>query len=407
MKYAELKSTSGSHMIDDTYENFRLSWVQTARRSPVSVSGVHIEINDKGERVCTMPYLDHANGKTSIWPSGQPWPTMHAYAMSECRPHNFWDFKPRYYIGSPFAGLRVSEGFGGMVVRPMIGFFEGPRYIRKSKNGILVPHIVALASSMPNIVYTLMQCSNGINPRIDTNFPINYRVNLWQRASSVELPIYTRGTFSGNDVGYTEIERVSPYQAEVFGTSILKTKDNEKFNHWTFEQEAKLSTMLFAYGLEDSKIEDVRGEMIIKNEQGETIFNNRYDYMRILKYFPSINTLVLDGESLRNSPKRFSFPGRKIAVVALHPYCCVANGKGGHGYVFNTGFWFPDPSTVEFTSCASLLEGNPDGYNSVHPNFVKMAELINVMILDVTGCTPGWSFEITQGNGDPGVYVIL
>ena len=47
MKYAELKSTSGSHMIDDIYENFRLSWVQTALRSPVSVSGVHIEINDK------------------------------------------------------------------------------------------------------------------------------------------------------------------------------------------------------------------------------------------------------------------------------------------------------------------------------------------------------------------------
>lgn len=406
MKYAELKNVIGSHIIDDTYENFRLSWVQSARRYPVSVSGLHIEINDKGERVCTMPYLDHANKKMSIWPKGQQWPSMYASALDECRPRHFRNFIPRYYIGSPFAGLRVSEGFGGMVVRPTIVFFEGPQYIPRSKaSGILLPHIVAIASAMPNIVYSLTQCANTANPAVGSDFPINYRVNLWQRAASVALPIYNNGTFSGNDVGYTEIEHVPPYQGEVFGASEFRVKDNEKFKHWTFEQEAKLSTMLFAYGLEDSKIEDDRGEMIVKNERGESIFNNRYDYMRILKYLPSVNTLALEGNSLRNAPKRFSFPGRRIAVVASHPYCCVANGKGGYGYVFNTGFWFPDPSTVEFTSCASFLRFNPSGYDYVHPSFVKMAELINVMILDVTGCTPGWRYELKYRNGDPGVYI--
>lgn len=405
MKYAEIRNHEGSQMIDDTYENFRLSWTQSASMPIPGVTGVHIDVNEKGERICTYPYLDHANRYSFLWKGGNTLPPRWFCAESECLPRAFTPFRPGYYIGSPFQDLQVSEGYGNLVVRPTIALLQGPEVMWRSKvSGIQVPHIMALASAMPNIVYTFTQyAKQGFHVR----WPIQYRINLWQRAASVELPIYERGTFSGNNVGYTELELVAPYIAPQ--TSIkcyFKTKDNEKFRYWTFEQEAKLSTMIFAYGLEDSKIEDDRGEMVIKNERGETIFNNRYDYMRILKYFSSINALRLEGDNLRNAPKRFSFPGRRIAVVALHPYCCIANKrKGREGFIFNTGFWFPDPSTVEFTSCASMVGNNFEGYYSAHPNFVKMAELINVMILDVTGCTPGWRYELKYRNGDPGVYI--
>ena len=400
MNYAEIRNNAGSQMIDDTYENFRLSWAQPFISRDMGsgmVTGVHVEVNEKGERVCTYPYLDIANGVSWIWPSGafpqggprfEAWKTMSATLRT---------FGASYYIGSPFIGIQTTEGVGHDLVRPTLLLFGGETSISRSlKSGIMISRIMAIASAMPNIIYTFTQFATKKNFELFNPFPFQYRINLWQRAASVELPIYERGTFAGNDVGYTELERVAPYIAPYTSiTCRFKTKDNEKFKHWTFEQEARFSTMLFVYGLEDSTIKSDYGEMIIKNERGEIIFNNRYDYMRILKYFPSINTLKLEGKNLRNRPQRFSFPGRKIAVAALHPYACIANTrKGRPSYMFNTGFWFPDPSTVEFTSCASMIESNFDGYYSANQSCVNMAELINVMILDVTGCSPGWRAEV-------------
>lgn len=402
MNYAEIRNDAGSLMVDDTYENFRLTWVQSAAALEIGqqlATGVHVEIDKQGNRICTYPYLDIADGVSWIWSNRYGrLPRTFRFEDFGSTPGTIIPFGIAYYIGSPFLGWAMSDGYGHAVVRPTLKLAGGAISIMRSKrSGMMVSHIIAVASAMPNIIYTFTQFATEKNFRL-ARFPFQYRINLWQRAASVELPIYEHGNFAGSNVGYTELELVREYMAP--GTDIkshFKTKDNEKFKHWSFEQEARFATMLFFYGLEDSSIKNDYGEMIIKNERGETIFNNRYDYMRILKYIPSINALRLDGGNLRNAPQRFTFPGKKIAVVALQPYSCIANTrKGRPSYIFNTGFWFPDPSTVEFTSCASMIESNFDGYYSADQSCVNMAELINVMILDVTGCTPGWRTEINS-----------
>ena len=37
--------------------------------------------------------------------------------------------------------------------------------------------------------------------------------------------------------------------------------------------------------------------------------------------------------------------------------------------------------------------GNPDQYPGLSQEFASLASLLGVMILDVTGCTPGWKQE--------------
>ena len=400
MKYAELKNTAGSHLIDDTYENLRLIWTQSTLDRPNPISGIHVEVNDQGERICTLPYLDYANNRTFLWEKDASVPLIRGGYHPEVHPPEpFRMLAPRYYIGSPFEGFQSPVGYGTFLARPtiaLLGRFR--RFTRSNASGQIIPPIFALASAMPNTIYTFTQYARKKDFYL-MEYPCKQYINLWQRAASVTLPIYDRGTFSGTDVGYTELERVAPYPSSMGFNCYFKAKDNEKFQHWTFKQEAQFSTMVYIYGLDESEVKRDRGELIVKNDRGETIFNNRYDYMRILKYLPSINALALNGDNLYNAPKRFSFPGRKIAVAALHPYCCIANRrKGERGYIFNTGFWFPDPSTVEFTSCASLIGTNFEGFYTAHQNFVNMAELVNVMILDVTGCTPGWRLETQYGE---------
>ena len=411
MKYAELKNEAGSYLIDDTYTNWRLISMQSTGTSlrTANVSGIHIEMNANNERVCTYPYLDYANGHSYIWPSTSTAPPA-GYAARSDEDINetaagvvFWTFNPHYYIGTPFIFPTQGTGLGHgtMCVRPTIWLENGPRRLSIAQNsGLSVPHMFAIASAMPNIVYTFTQYRIDTDPR----YKFRYFVNLWQRAASVNLPVYQNARFSGQNVGYSELEQVAPYPAweRTNLKSVFKVKDNEKFQHWTFEQEARFSTMVFTYGIDDDKNIADKGEMIVKNERGEIIFNNRYDSMRILKYLPSINTLTINGNDLGNSPKRFSFPGRKIAVVALQPYCCVTSSPPGadRGYIFNTGFWFPDPSTVEFTTCATLNGTlfNEDAYRTPQPSIIKMAELLNIMILDVTGCTPFWRYETKFGD---------
>ena len=136
------------------------------------------------------------------------------------------------------------------------------------------------------------------------------------------------------------------------------------------------------------------------NERGEVVFNNRYDYMRILDYFPSVNALSFDGAGIYNSPKRHSYPGRKIAVVALSQNACYAAGVGGDERLYNTGFWFPNPSTVEFTTCVTpfVRAQETEQYPGLSQDFASLASLLGVMILDVTGCTPGWKYEAETGK---------
>ena len=404
MKYAEVKNEADAYMINDTYINYRLTWVQNANALYGDPSGIHIDVSETGERVCTLPYLDYANHKSFLWPESESQPIVPVDILGGNEPpYPFFRFYPHYYVGSPFIFPIVGEHYGGACVRPTIWLEYGPRHLLKEKNTGIVAHpMYAIASAMPNIVYTFTQyTAQGVS---STQWPIRYFVNLWQRSASVTLPVYKDSVFSGWDVGYTDMEQVEPYPAWP-GTglkSTFKVVDNEKFKYWTFEQEARLSTMVFAYGLENSSEISDRGEMIVKNATGKTIFNNRYDYMRILRYIPSINALAIDGKNLYNAPKRFSFPGRKIAVVALHPYCCMTGSPPGadRGVVFNTGFWFPDPSTVEFTTCATLCGSifTDEAYQTPAPSIIKMAELLNVMILDVTGCTPGWRYEAETGQ---------
>lgn len=232
---------------------------------------------------------------------------------------------------------------------------------------------------MPNIVYTFVTVSSWGKKKT--------LINFWQRRSSLSQSLFYGKTFQGNNVGYTEFENRKP-------------KDNGNFKAETFQEEAETAPILYAYGLRDSKIALQKGEMIVRNEHGEVIFNNRYDYMRMLAYFHSVNALSLDGAGLRNSPKRFSFPGRRIAVCSLSQNACFAYAEGGKQYLYNTGFWFPDTSTVEFTTCVSQF--NPGGTVEIYPDLsqemVNLAALLNVMILDVTGCTPGWMQEAETGR---------
>ena len=48
MNYAEIRNDAGSLMVDDTYENFRLTWVQSAAALEIGqqlATGVHVEID--------------------------------------------------------------------------------------------------------------------------------------------------------------------------------------------------------------------------------------------------------------------------------------------------------------------------------------------------------------------------
>lgn len=232
---------------------------------------------------------------------------------------------------------------------------------------------------MPNIVYTFASVSNRERKA--------HLINFWQRKNSLSQSLFYGKTFQGNNVGYTEFENGVP-------------KNNGNFKAETFQEEAETAPILYAYGLKDSKIAFQKGEMIVRNERGEVVFNNRYDYMRMLVYFHNINALSLDGAGLHNTPKRFSFPGRRIAVSSLSQNACFAYAEGGKQYLYNTGFWFPDPSTVEFTTCVSQLapEGAFERYPDLSQEMVNLAALLNVMILDVTGCTPGWMQEAETGR---------
>lgn len=73
MRYAEIRNANGSHVIDDQYQNYRLDWVPNVKVQRC-LTGMHVEKNEAGERVCTFPYYDYANGKSYAWPQGGNYP---------------------------------------------------------------------------------------------------------------------------------------------------------------------------------------------------------------------------------------------------------------------------------------------------------------------------------------------
>ena len=379
MRYAEIRNSAGSYIIDDTYHNYRLNWMPDVK-SQRCLTGLGIERNDKGVRVCTFPYYDYVNGKTYLWHQGERFPNPW------CRkdaPNKDGLNSPKTYLCGSAIDILGSSSFHGFAGRGRhsILMLEAP-YLHARfaiAKGVEVPYIFALGAAMPNIVYTFA----GVSRRKA------FLINFWQRRNSLSQSLVYGNTFQGNNIGYTEFENAVP-------------KNNGNFQMESFQEEAETAPILFAYGLKDSKIALQKGEMVVRNERGEVVFNNRYDYMRILNYFHNINALSLDGAGLHNAPKRFSFPGRRIAVSALSQNACFAYAEGGKAYLYNTGFWFPDPSTVEFTTCVSLFGGEPPAggvrYPDLSQEMVNLASLLNVMILDVTGCTPGWIQEAETGR---------
>ena len=338
MRYAEIRNSAGSYIIDDTYHNYRLNWMPDVK-SQRCLTGLGIERNDKGVRVCTFPYYDYVNGKTYLWRQGERFPNPW------CRkdaPNKDGLNSPKTYLCGSAIDILGSSSFHGFAGRGRhsILMLEAP-YLHARfaiAKGVEVPYIFALGAAMPNIVYTFAGVSSWRRKAI--------LINFWQRRNSLSQSLVYGNTFQGNNIGYTEFENAVP-------------KNNGNFQMESFQEEAETAPILFAYGLKDSKIALQKGEMVVRNERGEVVFNNRYDYMRILNYFHNINALSLDGAGLHNAPKRFSFPGRRIAVSALSQNACFAYAEGGKAYLYNTGFWFPDPSTVEFTTCVSLFGGEP------------------------------------------------
>ncbi len=380
MRYAEIRNSAGSYIIDDTYHNYRLNWMPDVK-SQRCLTGLGIERNDKGVRVCTFPYYDYVNGKTYLWRQGERFPNPW------CRkdaPNKDGLNSPKTYLCGSAIDILGSSSFHGFAGRGRhsILMLEAP-YLHARfaiAKGVEVPYIFALGAAMPNIVYTFAGVSSWRRKAI--------LINFWQRRNSLSQSLVYGNTFQGNNIGYTEFENAVP-------------KNNGNFQMESFQEEAETAPILFAYGLKDSKIALQKGEMVVRNERGEVVFNNRYDYMRILNYFHNINALSLDGAGLHNAPKRFSFPGRRIAVSALSQNACFAYAEGGKQYLYNTGFWFPDISTVEFTTCISQFM--PGGGDERYPDIlsqemVNLAALLNVMILDVTGCTPGWIQEAETGR---------
>ena len=381
LRYAEIKNDADSYMIDDTYHNYRLNWMPSVKEQRC-LTGLHVEHNSHGERVCTFPYYDYANGKTYVWRQGEFYPNPWC---SKQTPNKVSWKSPTTYFGRPrdLWTTGTFYGFAGSGIQSMLAF-EAPylhaRFsISKEKE---VPYLFALGAAMPNNIYTFSTIFNWSAQKTNVHL-----INFWQRKTSLAQSLVYGMSFRGDNVGYTEFENYIP-------------KNNENFQVITFTEEAETAPILYAYGLKNSKIALQKGEMIVQNERGEVIFNNRYDYMRVLKYFHSINALSFDGAGIYNSPKRFSFPGRRIAVAALSQNACYACGADRKEYLYNTGFWFPDPSTVEFTTCVSLLDRAADvtRYPDLSQSMVNLASLLNVMILDVTGCTPGWKEEAETGR---------
>lgn len=381
MRYAEIRNSAGSYIIDDTYHNYRLNWMPDVK-SQRCLTGLGIERNDKGVRVCTFPYYDYVNGKTYLWRQGERFPNP--WCRKDAPNKDGLNSPKTYLCGSAIDILGSSSfhGFAGKGRHSMLMLEASYLHARFAiAKDVEVPYIFALGAAMPNIVYTFAGVSSWRRKAI--------LINFWQRRNSLSQSLVYGNTFQGNNIGYTEFENAVP-------------KNNGNFQMESFQEEAETAPILFAYGLKDSKIALQKGEMVVRNERGEVVFNNRYDYMRILNYFHNINALSLDGAGLHNAPKRFSFPGRRIAVSALSQNACFAYAEGGKQYLYNTGFWFPDPSTVEFTTCVSLFGGEPPAggvrYPDLSQEMVNLASLLNVMILDVTGCTPGWIQEAETGR---------
>lgn len=375
-------------MIDDTYHNYRLNWMPSVK-SQRCLTGLHVERNPQGERVCTFPYYDYANGKTYAWRQGDPYPNPWCpkntpNKSSSDFPETIFDRpRDRWTTG-------IFHGFAGQGIQSMLALTSADLMVKFSiSKDKEIPYLFALGSAMPNIVYNFATINQGFGQTLDVNL-----INCWQRRNSLSQSLRNGMSFQGNNVGYTEFE------GNLYSVQGLKPKDNGNFKAMTYTEEAETAPILYAYGLENSKITLPKGEMILRNERGEVIFNNRYDYMRMLAYFHSINALSFDGSGIYNSPKRFSFPGRRIAVAALSQNACYASSSGIAEYLYNTGFWFPDPSTVEFTTCVSLFvrAGDVTAYPDLSQSMVNLASLLNVMILDVTGCTPGWKSEAETGR---------
>lgn len=403
MKHVKLINDQSSVMIDDSYFNYRLLDMRTAHTERHPCGGVHLESPNPGKYRCTFPYSDYLTGQNYDADAPQiPTPKLPEYMHSDPL-----HMTPVYYMGSPYSRVLSPFNYAALgIVRP--GFFLEFEKNSKIKNNDIACYTVAIGSAMPNIVYSFTHYATsrfwGEDP--DSKFnPFVRSVNMWQRRDSINGELTAYHKFYGENVGFTELKGVYRY-----GRRVLPQKekwgivDTENFKLQTFEQEAKNATTLFIYGVDREKTQNDRGEFVVKNEQGQVIFNNRYDYMRVLQYIPTINALEQRGEdTLYNAPKRFTFPGRKIAVVSSQEYhWATLLPQWGKEYsqtirLLSTGFWFPDPSTVEFTTCISdcySLDSN-DSYMNLESieNGLELAELHNVMILDVTGCTPGWCYE--------------
>ena len=396
MQYAEIRNANGSYIIDDTYQNYRLSTI-AIMKAQRCLMGLHVEKNAAGERVCTFPYYDYANGKTYPWPQGDkypnPWcqPSVPNKVRSlSNRVRTIFDRPRDRWTKGAFYGY-VGHGIQSMLA------LESTTWQKRFtiSSGATVPHIFALGAAMPNIVYTFTTIFNQLTQKTTV-----HTINCWQRAKALSQPLANGGTFTGSNVGYTEFIEMRWVPDSVSDMSFYKPIDSGNFTAEGFQEEMETAPIFYAYGLDNAKLSLDKGEMVVKNERGEVVFNNRYDYMRILAYHPSINTLSFRGNSLYNSPQRFSFPGRKIAVAALQQNACFAYGAGGAEWLYNTGFWFPDPSTVEFTTCVTphVRGADTDRYPDLSDGFASLASLLGVMILDVTGATPGWKQEAETGQ---------
>ena len=380
LQYVELRNDAGSQIIDDTYQNYRLYYMLpvTTQRC---FTGLHVDIAPDGRRVCTFPYYDYVNGKSYTWERGDLYPNPWCSKGVQNKDSLYSpEFKCDYQ------GLYVTNWNVDSPIRHRLqpALVLDKRALRSTflvGKEHKVPCLVALGSAMPNIVY-------NVSVDIFTEAPERIRayiINLWQRAPSLTQQLYNM-SFQGDNVGYTDFNGKNP-------------KNNENFKAGSFREEAETAPVIYSFGLADSEITLEKGEMIVRNERNTVIFNNRYDYMRILDYFPSINALLLSGGQLYNSPKRFSYPGRKIAVVSLSQSVCYVCGTYPKRYTYCTGFWFPNPSTVEFTTCISEVGSHgEESVPLVNQDNVDLASLLNVMILDVTGCTPGWKYEAETGR---------
>lgn len=392
MQYIELRNNAGSQIIDDTYRNYRLSympWVKHQR----CLTGLHVDIDSLGRRICTFPYYDYANGKSYIWEKGARYPNPWCPKNTPNKGENEYLLEsPKFmlnFFGTSVMDLRAGERIRSRI-QPKLAMWNVILTTRfPISQDHAVPSMIALGAAMPNIVYnlTLDFVSHS------TEKPASVDINLWQRTTFLTQQLrdfnnHQDITFQGTNVGYTEFEGAIP-------------KNNENFQSETFIEEAETAPILYAFGLADSKIDLNKGEIIVRNERNEMIFNNRFDYMRILDYFPNVNALVLNGQNLSNSPKRFSYPGRKIAVVARPQDVFCINKRSSYLsqiHTYCTGFWFPNPSTVEFTTCVSESSNHNGQISLINPKAVEHAALADVMILDVTGCTPYWKWEAETGR---------